>query len=95
MEENRKEMIDIVKKSGNVMVYVGTANLMRPIINKAREDQNGAMQACTILGGAVISFGIAKKASEWMNMAIDKFIDFIDDVKPKRKPEKEEENADG
>lgn len=87
MEEKREKIIKNVKRGGSVMVYVGTANLLRPMIARAREDQNGAMQACTLFGGAILSIGIARKATEWMNTAIDRVVEFIDDVKPKKKEE--------
>lgn len=94
---DREKIIKNVKRGGSVMVYIGTANLIRPFVNRAREDQNGAMQACTIFGGTVLSLGIAKIATNWMNSVVDKVIDFVDDVKPKKKPseKKEEEKADG
>ena len=77
------------------MVYVGTANLVRPFVAKAREDQNGAMQACTMFGGTVISLGIAKIANKWMNNMIDKVADFIDDVKPRKQQKEPEANKEG
>lgn len=92
MDEKRSKIVKNVKRGGTVMVYVGTASLIRPIVAKAREDQNGAMQACAIFGGTVLTLGIAKKANEWMNNAIDKVIDFFDDVKPRKK---EVEDEDG
>lgn len=92
MEEKQKKIVTNIKRGGSIMVYVGTASLARPLIAKARENQNGAMQACTIFGGTIISLGIAKKATEWMNQVIDKVADFFDDVKPK-KPEKEEKDG--
>ena len=90
MDEKRSKLVKNVKRGGTVMVYVGTANLIRPIIAKAREEQNGAMQACAIFSGTVLTLGIAKKASEWMNTAIDKVVDFFDDVKPRKKEEEED-----
>lgn len=89
---DREKIIKNVKRGGSVMVYVGTANMMRPFVAKARENQNGAMQACTMFGGTVLSLGIGKIATKWMNSAIDRVVEFIDDVKPKKKePEKREE----
>lgn len=91
---DREKIIKNVKRGGSVMVYVGTASLMRPFVAKAKENRNGAMQICTMFGGTVLSLGIAKKATEWMNSAVDKIVDFYDDVKPKkpRKEEKQEVN---
>ena len=90
MDEKRSKLVKNVKRGGTVMVYVGTANLVRPLINKAREDQNGAMQACAIFSGTILTLGIAKKVNEWMNTAVDKIIDFFDDVKPKKTEEEED-----
>ena len=91
---DKEKIIKNVKRGGTVMVYVGTANLVRPFVNKAREDQNGAMQACTIFGGTVLSLGIAKIANKWMNTMVDKVVDFIEDVKPKKNKKEPEGEQD-
>lgn len=89
---DREKVIKNIKRGGSVMMYVGTASMIRPAVAKAREDQNGAVQACAIFGGTMLTLGIARKATQWMNQAIDRVVDFYDDVKPKKK--KEEEKAD-
>lgn len=86
---DREKIIKNVKRGGSVMAYIGTANLIRPLVAKAREDKNGAMQICSIFGGTVLSLGIGKIATDWMNNAIDKVVEFLDDVKPKKKEESE------
>ena len=90
MEKKQSKIVRNVKRGGTVMVYVGTASLIRPFVAKAREDQNGAMQACAIFGGTILTLGIAQKANEWMNNAIDKVVDFFDDVKPRKKEEEKD-----
>lgn len=95
MEEKRERWAKNAKRAGTVMAYVGTASLMRPFVSKAREDQSGAMQACTIFSGTVLSIGLGKIATKFMNDTIDKVMDFIDDVKPKKKEEKKPEAAGG
>lgn len=64
-------------------MYIGTAALAMPVIQKAREKNNGLMGTCALGAGAIISIGLGKMASSIFNRTVDKVVDFIDDVKPK------------
>ena len=63
-------------------MYIGSAAMTIPMIQRARENQNGLMGSCAIGAGTMISIGIGKMASNILNKAIDKTVDFWDDVKP-------------
>ena len=81
------------------MMYVGAAALMRPVIQRAQQEQNGIMGLCATCAGAVITIGIGNAASKILEKTIDKCVDFWDDVKPsgpakksKETPSEEEKN---
>ena len=69
-------------------MYIGSAALAMPVIQKAREKNNGLMGICALGAGAIISIGVGKMASNIFNKTVDKVYDFIDDVKPKEKEKK-------
>ena len=85
MEEKRAKLIKNIKTGGNMMMYIGSAGLINPIIRRARDNQqSSALKFCTTATGAVVSIGIGNIASKWLNKAIDTIADFIDDVNPKK-----------
>ena len=71
-------------------MYIGSAALTIPSIQKSRENQNGLMGSCAVGAGAMISVGMGKVASNIFNKVVDKAADFFDDVKPKEKKVSEE-----
>ena len=78
-------------------MYIGTAALAMPLIQKAREKNNGLMGTCALGAGAIISIGLGKMASNIFNKTVDKVVDFIDDVKPadkKKDDTSEDEEAE-
>lgn len=85
----RKKHIKNVKTGGDLMMYVGSAGLMIPMIRKAREQENGVMGICAAGAGAVLAIGLGNIASNILNKTIDKVVDFWNDVKPGEKPVKE------
>lgn len=106
-EFRRKKRIRTAKIGGDMMMYVGSAALMRPFIAKAQETNNGIMSACATAAGTVLTLGIGNMASKVLERTIDKVVAFWDDVKPNgpasknpgtgKQPEteKQEEKADG
>lgn len=64
-------------------MYVGSAALMMPQIQKAKENQNGILGFCSAITGATLAIGLGSIASKLMNKAIDKGVHFWDEVKPK------------
>lgn len=94
METKRERIIRNVKRGGSVVMYVGTAGLISPMVRKARETQNGAMGICSTGAGVVLSAGIGKLASDIFSKVVDKVADFWDDVKPQKTSE-ESEKKDG
>lgn len=93
-KRNRSRMIDGVKTGGTLMMYLGSAGLINPMIQKARENQSGAMSLCSIGAGTVISLGVGAFASKLFNKFVDKAVDFWDDVKPKQDETTEEGDED-
>ena len=77
-------------------MYVGSAAMTIPMIQKARENQNGLVGSCAIGAGAMLSVGIGKVASNIFNKVVDKTASFIGDTKtvdakaPSEEDEKEE-----
>ena len=84
MERNtkREKIIKNIKRGGSVVMYVGTAGLVSPMVRRARETQNGAMGVCSTGAGVVLSAGVGKLASDIFCKIVDKVADFWDDVKP-------------
>jgi hypothetical protein len=76
-------------------MYIGSAGLMTPIVRNAREQQNGPVSLCSIGAGAVISMGLGALTSKWFGKAVDKVVDFWDDVKPEKNEVSEEEETNG
>ena len=87
----RDTIIKNVKTGGDVIMYAGSAGLMIPAIQKAKENQNGLLGACAVGAGAVISIGLGGIASKFLHNVIDKAVSFWDDVKAKDKKEDEDD----
>ena len=71
------------------MMYIGSASLVMPFVQKAREDHNSVMGACAMGAGVILSIGLGNFASKLLNQTIDKAVEFWDDVKPKEPKPKE------
>ncbi len=93
-EARRKKRIQNVKTGGNMMMYIGSAGLMIPMIRKAKESQNGIMGVCAMGAGAILSVGLGNVASKIFNKTVDKVTEFWDDVNPHGTPKKEEKTED-
>ncbi len=87
----RERRIQNVKTGGHLAMYIGSAGLMMPQIQKARESQNGIMGLCAVGAGAVISVGLGGLASKIFDKTVDKVVNFWDDVKPSGPAQKSEE----
>ena len=93
-EARRKKRIQNVKAGGDMMMYIGSAGLMIPMIRKAKESQNGIMGACAMGAGAVLAIGLGNVATKILNRTIDKAVDFWEDVKPSGPAEKTEKKTE-
>ena len=93
--DRRGKRIQNVKTGGDLMMYVGAAGLMMPLIQRARNDHNTLMGTCATGAGIILSVGLGNVASRIFNKTVDKVVDFWDDVKPSAPAEKKEEKPDG
>ena len=80
---DRKKIKDHIKTGGSIVIYAGTASIMRPIIQNGNEDRNGAMKICAYGAGAVISCAVANAVSNFFDKIVDEVEKFIDDVSHK------------
>lgn len=91
----RRKRIRAVKTGGDIVMYVGSAGLMVPVIKRAQENQSGLMGMCAAGAGIILAAGLGNIASRMFEKTVDKVIDFWDDVKPsgpaKKKPTESEE----
>lgn len=93
-EIRRKKRIQNVKTGGDMMMYIGSAGLMIPMIRKAKESQNSLMGLCAMGAGGVLAVGLGNIASKILNKTVDKMVDFWDDVKPSGPAESAENKAE-
>ena len=99
----RRKRIKNIKTGGDLMMYVGSAALISPLIRKAQQEQNGVMGICATCAGAVLTIGMGNVASKILEKTVDKVVEFWDDVKPsgpakkteKKEAKPEEEKSDG
>ena len=95
-KQKREKLIKGIKSGGSLLMYIGSAGLMNPIIRDARQNQSGPMKICSFGAGAILSLGLGSLASKCFDKVVDKTFDFYDDVKPKVKKtitEEKEDNA--
>lgn len=87
MADNKDNLVKNIKTGGSMAIYIGTASIIKPIINKNNHERNLLTKMCSVVSGTVISCGISHMASKWFGNIVDKVADFIDDVKgnPKEK----------
>lgn len=93
----RRKRIQNIKTGGSLMMYIGSAGLMMPMIQKARERQNGVMGLCAAGAGVILSVGLGNVASRIFGKTVDRVVDFWDDVKPSgpaKKPAKEPDQSE-
>ena len=84
---DREKIVNNIKKGGSLVIYVGTASLMKPFIKNGDEKRSAVSKACAVATGAVLSCGISSQASKFFSKMVDTVADFLDDVKPKKKQE--------
>lgn len=89
---DREKIIKDVKIGGDILMYVGSAGLVKPHIQKAKENENGLLGSCSTGAGIILSAALGSVASGVFNKVVDKVVDFWDDVKPKEETEIEEES---
>lgn len=98
IDSRRKKRIQNVKAGGDLMMYIGSAGLLIPMIRKAKENQNSLMGICATGAGAILSVGLGNMASKIFNKTVDKVSDFWEDVKPNgpyiKKPQQAEEEEE-
>lgn len=97
-DSRRRRRIQNVKTGGDILMYVGCAGLMMPMMQNAKEKQNSLIGLSALGAGTILSIGLGKIASNILNKSIDKVVDFWDEVKPSapaKKPEDGEEKKDG
>lgn len=82
IDSRRRRRIQNVKTGGDLMMYIGSAGLLIPMIRKAKENQNGLMGICATGAGAILSVGLGNVASKIFNKTVDKVSDFWEDAKP-------------
>ena len=88
--EDKTNLVKNIKTGGSMVIYIGTASIIKPIIKQHNQDRNAITKACSYVSGTVISCGVSHIASKWFGKIVDKISDFIDDVKhPKAKEERE------
>lgn len=81
--KRREKRIQNVKSIGSLMMYIGSAGLMIPMIRKAKENQNALMGICATGAGAVLSVGMGNAAGKIFEKTVDKVVDVWDDVNPR------------
>lgn len=88
---DREKIIKYAKTGGDILMYVGSASLMIPQIQKSKETNNGILGTCGTFAGIVLSAGLGGLASGVFNTLVDKTVDFWDDVKPKETSDSDSE----
>ena len=89
---NKENILKNIKNGGSLVIYIGTASIVRPLITKDNDTRNAVGKMCSLASGTVISCGIANYACKFFGNAVDKVAEFIEDVWPKKKKE-DSENA--
>lgn len=87
-QDKREKIKENIKSAGSVAIYIGTASMMKPVVQRGTADKNPLTKLCGIFSGTVVSCGISHYASRWFGAVVDKMSDFIDEV---RKPPKVKE----
>lgn len=92
-KSSKEKWIKNIKTGGNLLMHVGSAGLMMPLIQKSRENQSGPMKLCSTGTGAILAVGIGSIAGKIFSKMVDKAVSFWEDVKPQEKKEEAEKNG--
>ena len=82
---DQSKIVKRVKDIGSLVIYIGTAYLMKPYITRDNDQRNAVGKVCSAASGTVISYGVANYASKFFGKIVDEVADFINDVKPQKK----------
>ena len=91
---DRSKIIKRIKDGGALVIYVGTASLMKPYITRDNEERSAVGKVCSTVSGTAISFGVAGFASKIFNKIVDEVADFIDDILPSKSKEEKDGESD-
>lgn len=81
---DKSKIIKRIKDGGALVIYVGTASLMKPYIMRDNDERSAVGKVCSTFSGATISLGVAGYASKIFNKIVDEVADFIDDIRGKK-----------
>lgn len=90
---DREKIIKNIKNGGSLVIYVGTASLMKPLIFRDNQERNAVNKFAATASGTVISLGIANYASKFFGKLVDEVDRFIDDIRPAKKNEGDAKHA--
>lgn len=85
MATEQSKTVKRIKDVGSLIIYIGTAYLMKPYITRDNDQRNAVGKACSVASGTVISCGVANYASKFFGKMVDDVADFINDVRPPKK----------
>lgn len=85
---DKNTIIKRIKDGGALVIYVGTASLMKPYITRDNDERSAVGKVCGTVAGTAASFGIAEFACRAYNRIVDEISEFIGDISGK-KDEKE------
>lgn len=84
---DRNKIIRNIKDGGTLVIYVGTASLMKPYITRDNAQRGAVGKVCSTVAGATASIGVAEFASRIFNRVVDEVAGFIEDVTKKKNKE--------
>lgn len=82
---DKSKIVKNIKDGGSLLIYIGTASLMKPIITRDNDERGPVGKIGALASGTVISCGIANFASKYFGKIVDEVADFVSDVMPKKK----------
>lgn len=89
---DKNKLIKSIKDGGSLVIYVGTASLMKPYIVRDNDERSIVGKVCSTASGTVISLGVANFASKVFGKIVDEVSEFIADIR--KKPESNKEGGD-
>lgn len=87
---DKNKIVKSIKDGGALVIYVGTASLMKPYIVRDNDERSSVGKVCGTVAGAAASFGIAEFACRAFNKIVDEVTEFVDDIRGKKSPEQKE-----
>jgi len=81
---DRNKIVKNIKDGGALVIYVGTASLMKPYITRDNDERSAVGKVCGTVAGAAASFGIAGFACKAFNKIVDEVDHFIEDISGKK-----------